>query len=375
TEKLEDGLDEQFATAYDVLKKRFDRLDVPGYSVSVRDDYAIVATIPSSVSNPDTVFDSFAASGEFSLGKSAGQSDLGADRNHAITDYFKSASASIRNHTPYVQINLTKLGKEEVFSLTNSIVANSSSSAVVYFNVGSSAVVSLSLSEGLNSDVLYVSGYEDVKSASVVAIVIDSCIRGETFDLKLSGSSVNTIEPLYGENSKYFVLGAYVLLVLAMAIYSVVRYRGVAAAHLYAFAVQTFALIIYMAAMPAFALTEGALIGLLLSQTLLVVSNFSVFRRAKAESELGKTVTTSVKNAYKQSLFPVLEAHIFLFAAGLLAAFVGVTELQLFGIVFAFGVAMSALCVLVLTRFFWHIFMRNAKSAFKFCNWKSEEID
>ena len=373
---ITEEFEEDFAEAVDVISYRFEKFGVAGYSVSVQDDYAIRVTLPDSVENADTVFDSFACAGEFSLGAEAGAADIGADRYNELTDYFKGAKALTRDHTPYVEVSLTKTGRQKVYTLTTNIVADSSvGSATLYFNVGSTAIVSLSISEVVDSNAIYVSGYADMETAKIVAVLLDSCIDGKSFDLSVSSLNSYTASPVYGESAVAFLLAGIGLLVLAMAIYSIVRYRGVGAAHLYAFFTYAFAMIIYLAAMNGVFMTASSLLGVLFSAALLVGSNYVVFARAKAEFDQGKTVVSSVKSAYKKTLYPALEVHIALFVIGLAAALIGVTELSLFGIVFAFGVFMSGLSVLVLTRFYWHIMMQHAKNAFKFCNWKREELE
>ncbi|MBO5525444.1 MAG: hypothetical protein J5993_01705 [Clostridia bacterium] len=374
TEEMGDEFDKNFSAALDVITYRFDKLGIAGYSVAVRDDYTIAVSLPASATNAQTTFDYFSYNGTFSLGSAEGQADLGETRYHPIGDYFKHASAKMRDRTPFVQIGMTKTGREEVYTLSNNIVADSKNA--LYFNIGSHAVVSMTIDEAIkNSDYIYISGYTTMEQARAVAVVIESALVGRTFELSMNVGTVYEQEATYGENATTILLIALAALFLVMTVVFFVRYHGVGAAHLYAFLIYALTMIIFLACMPGIFITSSTLLAILLSAVLLTVSNVAAFRKVKAEFDLGKTITASMKVGYRKALYPTLEAHIAVLVGALLAAFIGVTELQMFGIVLAFGTVMSALCSVLLTRAFWVIMMQQAKNAFKFCNFKREDND
>ena len=379
--------------AVSVISDRYETMGIAGYTVSIYDDYTIRVTLPSSTQNPEQIFDLFSYEGDFSLGESAGVKGFGANRYHKISEYFKGASAHTRDHTPFLQIDMTETGSEKVVEYSSKLIENANSNSTdesgnptqqqqqtakdvsIYFNVGDNSIANMVISESIGSDSIFISGYNSEEQAKAVATLLDSVIKGNTFDLVFTVGSVYTAEATYGENATIILLVVLGVLTLAMAIYFIVVYRGIGAAHLYAFLTYALLMIILLASVPSLFVTVSSLPGVLFSAALLVGTNLAIFARIKKEFDLGKTISASVKLGYEKSLYPTLELHIALAVFALLGALIGVTELHLFAFTFGVGVLLSGVCTLLLTRFFWHIMMNHAKNQFTFCNWKREEID
>ena len=376
--------------ALSVISDRYEKMGIAGYTVSLYDDYTIRVTLPSSTQYPEEIFELFSHEGDFSLGASAGVKGFGANRFHTISEYFKGASAHTRDHTPYLQIDMTDTGSEKVVEYSGKLIEDANSSSTdssdssttqtakdvsIYFNVGDNSIANMVISESIGSDSIFISGYKTEEQAKAVATLLDSVIKGNTFDLVFTVGSVYTAEATYGENATMILLVILGVLTLAMAIYFIVVHRGVGAAHLYAFLTYALLMIILLASVPTLFVTVSSLLGVLFSAALLVGTNLTIFARIKKEFDLGKTISASVKLGYEKSLYPTLELHVALALFALLGALIGVTELHLFAFTFGVGVLLSGVCTLVLTRFFWHIMMNHAKNQFTFCNWKREETD
>lgn len=373
--KMGNDFNKKFSEAFDAISYRFDKLGIAGYVVSVEDDYTITVSLPSSAKYAENTFEYFAYDGVFSMGKAAGQADLGESRYHALSDYFTRAQENMRDRTPFVQIGLTKDGQEQVYTLSNDIAA-SEDSKTLYFNVGERSVVSMEIDTAIRgTDKVYITGFNTLEQAKANAVVLDSAINGHTFEMKFTVGTVYEEGATLGEYATTVLLVILAVLFVAMAVYFIVRFRGVGVAHLYSFLTFALVMIIFLACMPGIFMNTSTLLAVLLSSALLIVSNVYAFNRSKFEFDLGKTITASVKLGYKKALYPTVEAHVLVFIGALLAALIGVTELQMFGIVLAFGVLISALCSLLMTRVYWYLLMQQAKNAFKFCNWKREDND
>lgn len=373
---VDDTFIDEFQTTLEIIVDRFEALNLTGLTVGVQDDYSIRVQLPNTVEDPDAMFEYLAYTGEFNLTHSSSTRPLlEATRYHSIDEYFvKAGTQKAVDDTPYISLELTKLGREE-FKEISGTVAGDTEDQVLYFNVGEQSVISLTVDGVMDTKTVYISGYDSMETANVVAVLINSCFKNQILDMELRNDGTFTFDSTLGDSVTTLMLIGLGVAILVMAIYSVVKYRGLGAVHLYAFVTFAFAYMICLAAIPGMAITLGSLLGVLFAATLMVACNFVIFGNVKAEFETGKTMAASVKSGYKKSLFSVAEIHGLVLVGALLTYFIAITEVQIFGLVLAVGAALSAAITLAVTRFYWHIMMNQAKNKFKFCNWKREVED
>ena len=176
-----------------------------------------------------------------------------------------------------------------------------------------------------------------------------------------------------GDTASLF-LGVSLLLIVAGAIaYSIARYKKLGLVNsliiiIFALALITVLMLLEIQLTLAGAVT--AVIGL----ALLCASNFASFEAVRKETLKGKTIQSSVKEAYKAQLAGILEMHVILLIVSIFLAFVGVGEVAACGLIlFISGVASYVLYWF--TRFMWYVTSSPVKDKFKFCGYKREELE
>lgn len=370
---VDDDFIEDFNASFEIIAERFKTLELAGLTVGVQDDYTIRVQIPKTVSEADTILTNLVYTGEFNLTHSSSTKPLlQATRYHAIDEYFtKAGMRKAADGTVYISLGLTQLGREE-FAEISETVASDTDDQVLEFNVGENSVLSLTVSGILDTKTLYISGGESEESAKTIVALLNSCIKGNVLEMELTKSDTLTYESTLGKSVTTLLLIGMGVAVLAMAIYSIARYRGLGAVHLYAFVTFTLALILALALISGMAITLGSMLAVVFSAGLMVATNYIIFENVRAEFATGKTLAASIKSAYKKCLFPVIEQHALVFIGALLTYFIAITEAHTFGLILALGTVFSAVATLLVTRFYWHIMMNQAKNQFKFCGFKRE---
>ncbi len=343
--------------------------------MEVADDYTIRVELSTQVSDPSTVFALLSYSGDFTLRTSTRTLPLlRPTNNYGMDTYFKKVSVRTSSGSPYVKFALTCTVKDKVSSFFESVVADEED-PTLYFYVGENSIISLSLTEAITDSVLYVSGYDDALTAQCVAVLFNSCINDETVNLEFTVDSISTAEPLMSEDMPTALYIGFGVCMLAMFIYSVIRYRGIGAAHIYGFLSYMICAVMCVSLIESVQLSLGGVLAVMLGGVLMTVSNYYMFGNVKAEFDSGKRIVASVKEGYKKSLAPVIDVHVVLLVLSGILYFAGISSVSLFGATFALCTIISAACSLALTRFYWAMLMGNVKNQFKFCHFKREVTD
>lgn len=365
---------QDFEDAVKIIAERYEVLNLDYVKIDVADDYSIRVELSTEVSDPDSVFSILASSGDFTLRHSSATLPLlRPTRNYPMSTYFRKASTRTAGDTPYVRFYLTDEGRSKIKSISNT-VASDEDDQVLGFYVGETSIISLTVDGIIDSDELYLSGYEDELSAKCVASLMNSCINGNTVELDMTVGSTNTFEPVAGENIDTAVYIAVGIAMLAMFIYSAVKYRGIGAAHIYGFLSYAICAVMCVSLIETVYLSLGGVIAVILGGVLLCLSNYYVFGNVRSEFDNGKRISASMKEGYKKSLPALIDIHVILLVVSGLMYFIGISALSMFGAVMAICTIISAACV-ALTWFYWLMLMGNAKNQFKFCNFKREVID
>ena len=293
-----------------------------------------------------------------------------------IRDYLKGASSrTAADGTVYVVINFTSLGREEIAAATAE--ASSGSGNTLYFMIGENSVIPLSVSEALDQSSLYISGSYSAESAKICAEAINTALRYEfsedTLELTLGESYFH--EALYGSNALYAMYIAYGICFVAMAAFFFVRYRRLAFAHLYSYLIFLFVMILCVWSIPFAYISTETFLAFMLASLVFCVCNAFVFEKARGEYALGKTISSSVKNAYKRSMWHLIDVHLVLAALSFIVYGIALTNLSAFAFVFGLGVVFSGLATIGLTRFMGAIMIACSKNKGAFCNFKREEVE
>lgn len=376
TTEVSETFNEDFNRIVELMKERYESLHAEGMTMQLRDDYTIRIFLPSTMDASVSAFRQFTYTGEFSV--RAGSSEDSAEiifpsqkGTKRTADYYvKSVSARSSSGTDYLIFNMTDEGRQAIAEAT------ADATGYLYFYVGDDVVVSLTISAQIDQNSLAISGGFTSETSVIAASLIDTAIKsGTSGDLKIDMSEISYVKAGFGDNALVFLYIAIGVLSIAMAVFFFVRYRRLAFAHIYSYLVFIIAMTICVWASASLYIGVGTVVAFAVTAFLLCVSNAISYEYARKEYEGGKTMTFSIKTGYRKCMWHIFDIHIVLAVLGLLIYLIGLTELSVFGAVFALGVVFSGVCSLLLNRFFWYIMMPFAKNQSKFCHFKRTEVD
>lgn len=388
----EEGLKAQVAADAKIISERFGEKGYSGYSVSVRDGYTVNVTVPANFtyseykqydasgrSDKTTLISRaigvLAFDGELTLRNSeVGKSyydDILTPVTADLSDYFKSFQKYSAGANHAVKVNLTKEGREQIKSISNLVLTAESDKAIGFY-IGDNQLLSLNVSEEMDSGSFYISVNEAY--AENYAIVLNSVINNKIVGLTYGSDNVQIVysNSALGDLAPILLGVSLLLIVLASAVYSVVRYKGLGLVNVLMIAVYSLALIIALMLIEI-QLTIAGAVTAVLGLALLCGSNFALFEAVRKETKLGKTMQSSVKSGYKKLFTGILELHVILFVTTFLFTLVGVGEVASCG--FIMLIATIASYVLYwFTRFMWYVISTPVKNKFKFCGFTREDI-
>ena len=383
---LSEDFKEEFSTAVSVMARRFDKKNLSFLDVSVRDGCTIRVSVPSTVADPDTLFEQLGYSGAFTLRaneESYKKPLLSANADYGMDHYFENVSSLSSGGAGVVVFELTSAGKDEIYRITNKL-KDDETDATLYFYVGEQQLIGLGLSgedDGLDERTLYISGSgENViepEEAENMAIVLDSCLEEGDMNLSLSLGETVDYTAGFGEEvmtAVYIVFGAVTALML---IAFFVRYKGLGLAHLYAVLSYLICMVMFIAFLSGMVLTASGVAAVVSGAVMLTLGNFYIFENIRREFATGKTLDSSIKAGYKRSLAAVLDVHILLFLLSLILFFISVGEVATFCYVFLFAVLTSGVASVLLTRYYAYIFrgLVARSRQYKFYGFKREVSD
>ena len=294
-------------------------------------------------------------------------------RGETIADYVSSVSAQSSGGTHYVAIRFTDDGASALSSATSG--ASSDTTNYLYIYVGDTAVISISVSEALTNNVLYVSGSYTAESARTTALLLDSAISGSESDLSFTAEDAYQIPASYGSDALMWLYISFAIAFVAMMVFFFIRYGLLAFTHLYTYLLFTACTILCVWAIPFLYLSTEVYIAFLITSLLLAASNAMTFEAARREYALGKTFASSVKTGYKKSLWKIFDVHIVVALFGFIMYFIALPGLQAAAFVLGLTAVFSGLGALLFNRFAWAIMAALSKKQGAFCKFKREEAE
>lgn len=375
----------EFQKAFNSISARFESKGFIGCSVKLQDDYTIRVEIPYTDETVSTLFDSFAYSGSllFTDDAASNPNEMRGDSAHV-----ESAEAVESTSGGYaVAINLTSLGRSEFRTITAAISggsdsgsdssSDSSSGGTLYIKVGDEVLTSATVSSELDQDVVYISGgYSTYESAQTIACVINSTLdEDNVFDMNLDASQYFTFEPTMGSSAALIIACAFGVFILAMIVFSLIRYKGMGLAHVYGFLTYALLFIVCIALIPTMRVDIVGIAAIALSAAVMVFFNMYAFRNIREEFATGKTLTASIKAGFRKSLAFTIDTHIVLALMALVLYLISTATVRFAALIFLIGTLLSAACTLAVTRFFLYMFLAQPKNKLAFCNLKREETE
>ena len=379
---VKDSFQAEFDTAFRMLQTRFEGKNYSGYSVKLQDDYTIRVEVPYGNETASTLFDTLGSDGGAYFADTSGNQLM-----ELTSESVRSASVGIGTDGNYgVIFEFTSEGQEEFATMTTNLMSSSSSSstdststtsATFYLYVGDTAILQTSISAALNQPSVFVGGgYTSPEAADTVVCLINSTLNeDDVFNLSLEAPEYYEFEPTMGANAGLVVAIVFGALALVMAIYSIIRYKGMGLAHVFGFITFALLMIVCLSLIESVVLNMAGVLAILFTAALVCGFDWYAFKNIADEFATGKTLTASIKGGYKKSLALTIDVHVVLFVAALILSFAATGAVFYAATILLFGTLLSAACTLGVTRFFFYVFLAQPKNKIAFCNFKREETE
>lgn len=376
---VSDSFKEKIQKTVCVVKERYEALHIDGMKLEVVSDYALKVTLPRIYSSRGYAFQSMAYTGALTVA-------VGSDadtaktifpenkKNAVIGDYLKGFSTrTTADGTSYVGISFTSLGQETIKTETEDA---ENTSVTIFIKVGDQTPVQFSVSTQIDQSTTYVSGSFTGESATATAVLLNSALEyGDADDLTISCGDMLKIPATYGENALMLIYIAFAVAFVAMATFFFVRYGLLGFAYLFTYLLFLFSVLLCIWAIPFLYMSVGTVLALLLASVVLGISTALPYEYARKEYALGRTMTSSVKSAYKKTFWHVFDLHVVLAALAFIIYGISLTGLATFAFTFGLGVGFSALCSLLVGRLQWASMMAFTPKKGNFCRFKREEVE
>ena len=373
---VQDSFKEAFASALSVVTERVAALRVDGARVENTGDYAIRVFLPAMMDGEYSAMTIFSYTGPFDLrcgtDESSAESVFNITSKYAMHDYVSSVRARSSGSAAYVEFDFTDLGRD---ALAEATAGAAETAVTLYFYVGDTSVISLSVSETYDQNSLYISGSYTAETASAVAAVFSTALDGTEEDLALTAGDAYFHPALYGGNTVWMLYIAFGVLFVAMMAFFFIRYRRLGFVHLYTYLLFLFAMILCGWGISFVYLSVESFLAFLLASVLLCVSDAVCFESARKEYALGKTMASSVKTGYKKVFWKLFDLHVVVALIAFLVAAISVSALQVAAFVLGLATVFSGVATLAVNRFGWAVMMGTSKKQGAFCNFKREEVE
>ena len=374
---------ESFADALSTVQKRYEERGLSDYTIRVQDDYTIRVEIPKldhddadAESIAQNMFTLFSYSGGLLFTDSHAANEAGTAEMEGTSEYIRNATTADAGDSGYaVVINFTSAGREAFRSLTSTLTS-SGSSVTLYIYAGDNQLMGATVSGEMDQDAVYITGGYTQEVAETVATLINTSISdSDVFDLTFESPEYYSMDALMGNSAALIIAICIGVLVLAMLIFSLVKFKGMGLAHVYGFITFAVAVIACISLIPAVQLTMGGIIAILAAAAIMVSCNYYAFNNIKKEFATGKTLTASIKAGYKKSLAFTIDVHAILILASLAIWLIATGPAHFMALVFLLSIAISAVCTLLVTRFYFYMFIAQPKNKIAFVGFKREETE
>lgn len=368
-----------FKTATDLM---ISRLEAKGYSssrVGVVDDYALRVELPASEVNYVNVFQTYANVGALTVKK--GGAEIDALKDAKLTDYFSGFEVGERNKAAYIEIKLTKLGKDLIANEKSGLSATTDSAdtaTTLDFLIGEETVFQV-YSDFISTKNEIIAGYqlEYLDVFKSLGVVLNSALKDGSADITfktVDAESIRTFEPVYGENALTLLYIALGVLIVACIALPIVFYRGYGVSSMYSTLSYLTVVAICFAFISSgvFEITLGSVLIFAFGLLLVNFFNAKIYDAIKAEVALGKTVESATKAGYKKTLAGIIDTYAVLLVGSLifLSAVAGVYTMALQALI---CVITGAFCNLLWGRLINYLYMSATKDKYKYFHFVREE--
>lgn len=371
---VSDEFKAKFEKTVCVMRERYEALHVDGMKMEVASDYSLRVTLPQAYGVRNSALQYMAYTGELTVAVGSDESSATTvlpenKRGAVIGDYLKGFSMrTAANGVSYVVVTFTSLGKEVMHD-------NTENTPTVFYKIGDKVVTSGRLEAQIDSSTMYFTSASS-EGAKALKVLLNSALNdGAAEDLSVTCADMVQLPATYGDNALFLIYIAFAVCFVAMATFFFVRYGLLGFAHLFTYLMFLFAMLLCVWAIPFLNISVGTTLGLLLASVVLAACNALVYEYARKEYAQGRTMTASVKSAYKKTFWHVLDLHIVLAAIAFIIYGISLTGLSSFAFTFGLGIGFSVLCSLFVGRFVWACMMSFTTKKGNFCRFKREEVE
>ena len=368
---VDPAFDAWFKETAALIGNRFAKLQYSTVNVSVCDDYVLEVNVPASGSS-SSALQAFAYTGDLTVSDGTNEYP---GKTEAATDYFTSFKMKTSGASAYIEIKATKLGSEKLTDFNENY-----STSQISFKIGDETLISPqgSYIENITGNTWAI-GVTSESSGEILAIALDSALHFEgssSFVFDQEKTEIATYDAVYGKNGKSMLYLAALIALAVAVILPIILYKGFGVAMAYG-TVTYFLIVAYLYAFVTNAVFEVSAVSALLfaaGLALVFALNSRVYAKIKEEVSLGKTVDSSVKNAFKKTLLSAVDACVI--AVMVSAAFlIGGAALQTVAAQAVICFAAASFVCLIWTRVLNHLLLSAAKDKYAFYRLKREDDD
>lgn len=288
--------------------------------------------------------------------------------NEDATEYFTSVSAYTFGGSHVLSLNLSEYGRERIKYI--STLAASSESQTIYVCVGDTQIISISCSSTIDSDVLQF-GMNTRSASRDAAAVLNSVVNGGTLSAKYEDmQSALSSSATGGELAAIMAFVAFVVLLAAVCVVAAVKYKKLGGVLSMSFIILALVMF-YALYILQITVTLELLIVCAGILVLFAVTNLIVLNEVRAQCRTGKTMQAAVKAAYKRTLLAVMDIHVVVLVAAILAAAVAVGVVANCGVILVIG-TLASYILYWFTRLMWHVCSSAQRDKFAFGGFKRE---
>ena len=238
--------------------------------------------------------------------------------------------------------------------------------------MGEQNIIQLTCDSQITGDTFYISVGDEATARNYSAL-LNSAATGNPLEYVYSYEEVIYTTAYSGENAAMALAIAALLVLVALMVFSVIRYRMLGV---------TFSLmaLLFSGAMIAVTylvgvtLTMAGVFTAVMCLMLFAGCNFFSYEQIRRESDAGRTIQSAVKLGYKKTFTGVLDLHIVLLIVSVILALVCVGEAAACGMILLIG-TIASYVLHWFTRFMWYVTMSPARDKFKFCGFSREAFD
>ncbi len=387
---VENGqLSEDFVTEFKALAEEMEqRVSDKRYSssrVSVVNGYSIKVEIPASDVNYATTFEYLSYTGAMDLQVDGASIDAISEQGKAVSDLIKGFKVKTQSKIAFIQINLTKDGKEMIEELKDTlgtISAAQSGTTVKTLDIKIGENTALSIyQDHINDDNTIMVGLAEkdaIDPVKTLNAILNSSLESDGFDIEFRefGNEIRRFEPVYGKSVMTLLYIAVLVVLAACIALPIVLFGRFGITNVYStlsYLIVTGLCFAFISG-GIFEVSLGTVAVFLLGLILTNFFNAYIYGAIKKEFSVGKTVESAVKTGYKKTLFHVIDVYAVLLIGALifLSAIGGVYTVALQAIIcFITG----AFCNLLWTRVINYVFMSASKDKQKYFRFVREEED